>query len=410
MIRSLATTMKWYLCALVSIAGLAQAGLAEAAVLYKLDSIAAYLGVSDVLNPNARDINESGQVTGDYVPGYESRFAYVTNPDKHHAYMASPNGGVVTNLNPSSGGLVIADEIWGERRFDVSYGLAINSLGQVTGRYTPYDGSFAGVLNHAFMTNSQGKIIGLGTLNGVVGYSFGADINDSGQVTGGSYYDGSGNTHAFITSPSGVMTDLGTLGGQQSQGLGINDSGQVTGASETANGGSFNNRAFVTNSQGQMVDLGAGDGSYGAAINNLGQITGSFLVNGIQHVFVTDSQGQIIDLGTLGSSSPFSGGSDINNLGQVVGVSDGKAFVTDNGVMKDLNTLLFPEITGWQLFSATGINDRGQIVGMGLYNGVSRSFVLTPATVPVPAAVWLFASGLVGLLRFNQKARSARLF
>lgn len=93
-----------------------------------------------------------------------------------------------------------------------------------------------------------------------------------------------------------------------------------------------------------------------------------------------------------------------------MGVSDGKAFVTDNGVMKDLNTLLFPEITGWQLLSANGINDSGQIVGTGLFNGESRGFVLTPATVPVPAAVWLFASGLVGLLRFNQKARSARLF
>lgn len=127
-------------------------------------------------------------------------------------------------------------------------------------------------------------------MNNVIGYSFGADINDYGQVTGGSYYDGSGNIHAFITSPSGIMTDLGALGGQQSQGLGINDFGKVTGASETANGGSFNNRAFVTNSQGQMVDLGAGDGIYGSAINNLGQITGSFLVNGIQHVFVTDSQ------------------------------------------------------------------------------------------------------------------------
>jgi probable HAF family extracellular repeat protein len=88
------------------------------------------------------------------------------------------------------------------------------------------------------------------------------------------------------------------------------------------------------------------------------------------------------DLGTLGGfcSSAYS----INNQGQIVGLAcitgdtDDHAFIYQNGVMTDLNTLI-PANSGWDLQVAQSINDIGQIVGYGTLNGVPvRGFRLDP--------------------------------
>jgi hypothetical protein len=50
-----------------------------------------------------------------------------------------------------------------------------------------------------------------------------------------------------------------------------------------------------------------------------------------------------------------------------------------------LNTLIDP-LSGWELLSADGINDAGQIIGIGLIGGENRAYLLTP--VPEPAT-WL---------------------
>jgi hypothetical protein len=50
-----------------------------------------------------------------------------------------------------------------------------------------------------------------------------------------------------------------------------------------------------------------------------------------------------------------------------------------NGVTTDIDEL-FPPGSGWTVLSANDINDHGQIVGSGFYNGQSRGFLLTPAS------------------------------
>jgi len=77
-------------------------------------------------------------------------------------------------------------------------------------------------------------------------------------------------------------------------------------------------------------------------------------------------------------------GRGINQSGQVVGGASTpgdyinyRAFLYSDGIMKDLNDLIQPN-SGWSLFAAYAINDRGQITGYGSINGATHAFLLTP--------------------------------
>ena len=65
----------------------------------------------------------------------------------------------------------------------------------------------------------------LGSLGGQGSWAY--DVNDAGQVVGGSPLGG-GNNHAFRWQ-NNAMHDLGTLGGPNSYAFEINDSGQAVG-------------------------------------------------------------------------------------------------------------------------------------------------------------------------------------
>jgi probable HAF family extracellular repeat protein len=85
----------------------------------------------------------------------------------------------------------------------------------------------------------------------------------------------------------------------------------------------------------------------------------------------------VIDLGALGvlGSGGYSNtrASDINASSQVVGQSNGHAFLWQNGIMTDLGSL------GGGYGSAAAINDVGQIVGSSYASdGANHGFLLTP--------------------------------
>ena len=93
-------------------------------------------------------------------------------------------------------------------------------------------------------------------------------------------------------------------------------------------------------------------------------------------------KGVMTDLGTL-PGDVHSVGQAINCQGQVVGrTSDadfnGVGYLWENGTMSDLNTLI-PADSPLYITDANGINDLGQIVGIGITSsGEEHACLLTP--------------------------------
>jgi probable HAF family extracellular repeat protein len=237
---------------------------------------------------------------------------------------------------------------------------------------------------HAFLW-SRGVLADLHPIISLGGNaSFASAINDAGNIAGDATTLGDAEDHAVFLR-SGTVLDLGTLGGTSSFCDAVNASDTVVGGSALPGDDVFH--AFLWN--GGMTDLGTLGGSYSesVAINDSGTVVGFSLLAGdqSQHAFLW-REGRLVDLHAppLPASSAALG---INNCGQIVGVAsptiadvfDGNfAVLWDGDRVLDLNSRI-PPGSGWQLYRAADINDRGEIVGVGNHNGQIRAFLLTPS-------------------------------
>jgi probable HAF family extracellular repeat protein len=157
--------------------------------------------------------------------------------------------------------------------------------------------------------------------------------------------------------------------------------------------------------QGTFTDLPLLGGAhvFGSAINDAGWVTGYGTTgDGRVHAYLYDGH-TMVDLTPAASSSAAY---DINDLGDVVGTVNDRAFLYADGKMIDLNSIVDPN-ADLLLTSAIAINDRGQMLakacdraGVFCYETVRLDAI--PAVPEAPEFVMLLA----GLLFLT--ARRAR--
>jgi probable HAF family extracellular repeat protein len=254
----------------------------------------------------------------------------------------------------------------------------------------------------------------LGTLG--FGYiSQAMDISNQGVIVGSGW---AGSSLHAIRWNGTAATDIGTLGGSSSDAWGINESGQIAGSAAIANDDGVHAARWDAST---VVDLGTlgGTNSDAKDINENGQVVGSSALSGdeVTHAVLWSADGVASDLGSLtGDSLAY----NLNNLGQVVGWSTGAdenpiGTLWENGQIIDLNTYMPADLLaeGWFIHYGMGINDDGVIVAQAFKNGAYNAegnwatVMLTPTSVPIPTAIWLFGSALVGLVGVSRRKKLA---
>ncbi len=226
-------------------------------------------------------------------------------------------------------------------------------------------------------------------------------------------------TQAFEWS-GGVLNLLPTLGGEYGLARSVNDSGQVVGAAQTP-AKKFHATVWTDHVPKELELLSHGDTSYANDVNRKGEVVGQsndgpnrqgkavrWGSDGVIHLLPTDhesvfssalainNQGQIvgfdnseavlwtqgreIELGDFGDEP--NAALDVNDKGEVVGSSSEaegrmRAFLWKNGQLLNLNKFI-PANSGWVLLSAFRINNSGEILAHGFYQGKSRLCLLIP--------------------------------
>jgi len=149
---------------------------------------------------------------------------------------------------------------------------------------------------------------------------------------------------------------------------GINDAGEMVGRLEDATGA----HAFLRRANGTFVTVdapGAKSGTTTAmAVNNLGQITGIFQDESGLHAYVraADAAFTAFDIPTWNASFNVAG---INDNGDIVGTASAFGGFAGGFLRRTDGTIVNFTVPGATQTFASGINNRGQIVGTYLNGG-----------------------------------------
>ena len=314
---------------------------------------------------------------------------------------------------------------------DNSYGHALNNYGHATG-YADVDGN-----SHAFCWKC-GEMLELEVLEQEHN-SVGWGISDYEQIAG-YYYTASTDANAYVWE-DGNFIDLGTPDSYPVKAYGINIQGQVTGYYTLSSGetrafvwhnppnespywedmndwGLFdtNSVAFAISDYGDLAGYLQSEGiegfiSYKRDIRNVGQyLSKDTYLHDIQDIndpneervaagyydddgtyrAVQYKQKSLTPLDSLGPGDSWAYG--INAARDIVGISDGNAFLWRDGAINNLNNhFAFYRKDGgggkdsnwWNLTDAYAINEEGQIVGFGTIDGNTHAFRLDPLPFPV---------------------------
>ncbi len=315
-------------------------------------------------------INASGQVTGYSDTGKmvptgatcrDGRKSLPCMAEVIHAFLWS--NGTMTDLGSLGGAL--------------SQGTAISSSGEVVGLSTTT--TKAGATGSPFLWNGQ-SMTALSAPTGPAG------INNSGQIVGQCFDATLTQSTACVVS-NGAITNLpspesnpaiectyiNTVPAGIPAAVAINNNGEILGDCFY---GSLGVAIVWTNDTPTVLpSLGGAataDESSGRAISSNGLVVGtSETSTGAEDGFLwQNGASTLTDLGP--NFSPAA----VNASGVIVGGQD----VYSNGTLQNLNTLI-PANSGYQILSATGINDNGQIIANATdtATGQTHALLLTPS-------------------------------
>lgn len=318
---------------------------------------------------------------------------------------------------------------------DIVDAVSLNDRGEVAGTLVRYNRP-----NEAFFWDGSGPARVL-----PVDYGHGTAINNRGEVVGFS------NDGAFLWSADGGLRILSPPAGYTefqpfdinddgtTAGLVYGDSGGITvrrradGTIDTLPGISFTGWSGDTiNGGGAIVgtirdaprQVGAGvwepggafrllpSGSTANAINDRGEVAGTWFdgkTGGTAFFRADGTLARIPDMpgAEVSSQTPYG----INNAGVVVGYlnrsdhsNDAFLWTEADGTL-DLQDLLDGSGADWELEFALDVNETGQIIGRGIYDGRLQGFLLTP--VPEPRVLGLCVPLLAATLLRRRSSGAA---
>ncbi|WP_298232114.1 PEP-CTERM sorting domain-containing protein [uncultured Azohydromonas sp.] len=304
----------------------------------------------------------------------------------------------------------------------------INNQGVMAGGFSVFDG-FGGT----YTVDESGLHPIRGTGNGFVHHV--VDLNDRGEVLVNGEVSRNDIIHSYLYRGDGrPAIDISIEALDYSRDGGLNNRGHAIGVA-----GSGRDRAFYYDgTQSRYLELGLPTGSrIGDLLLNDAETVAGYafslgafkyedgrlsLLEGMADAHAINDAGQILGATFTGQSAirnadgslqllDFRASENLNGLGWTVGWAGVGAarhgFLYRDGRSYDLNSLLVAsDAAQWVLSEGLDVNDKGQIVGTGLFNGKAMPFLATPVPEPGSYALMLCGLGVIGWATRQRRRRA----